>query len=344
MLQISVIVPAYNAEETLPLCLKALIYQSLPRHFYEIIVCDDGSTDATAVVAESHADMVLKLTNGGPGVARNEGVRVASGDIVVFTDADCVPEPDFLQQLTAPFEKNPDLAAVKGVYRSEQDELTARFVQREYEDRYLFMAANPRIDFIDTYAAAFRRDKYIEAGGYSPLFPLASVEDQELSFRLAAMGYEMRFLPTAVVAHKHANTLCSYFRKKMKIACWKVLVVKMHPNKVRSDSHTPIRIKLHLPLTLAFTASLLWMLFGGPWWLVGLLLVWSITLEWPFLKRNWFEDPIVCVATPIFVWTRSLAAVAGILQGLFLFGHVSYQPSDVAAMNAMRKWEDPDVA
>jgi GT2 family glycosyltransferase len=334
---ISVIVPAFNAAEVLGSCLEALARQTLPRTAYEIIVVDDGSTDRTAEVARAQADRVLTVPNGGPGLARNAGARVARGGILVFTDADCRPEPDFLEKLTAPWRENPAIVGGKGVYRSEQRALTARFVQAEYEDRYRRMAEFECIDFVDTYAAAFRRETFLAYGGYSPLFPLASVEDQEFSFRLAEAGEKIVYCPEARTLHRHAATPGQYLRKKWKIAFWKMLVLKLHPGKGLRDTHTPQRLKLHLVLTpLALLGTVAWMagLVGG--WAL-LLPALSVALEGPFMRRLWSRDRAVALLTPLFVWGRSLALAGGMVAGWLNFAFfASRRPESREAPAARR--------
>ncbi|MFQ5576479.1 MAG: glycosyltransferase, partial [Anaerolineae bacterium] len=145
---ISVIVPAYNAAPTLVACLQALNTQTVPRDAYEIIVVDDGSTDDTAAVARRRGARVVTQANAGPAAARNRGVKLAAGDPLLFTDADCIPAPDWIARLSAPFD-DPAVAGAKGVYRTGQPELTARFVQLEYEGKYDRLRQQAQIDFID---------------------------------------------------------------------------------------------------------------------------------------------------------------------------------------------------
>lgn len=317
----SVVIPAYNAEEILEGCLRALVSQTIERSDYEIIVIDDGSTDHTAAVARQYADQVETVSNAGPGLARNRGAQLARVDIIVFTDSDCVPEPDFLEKLLAPFD-DPEIVGAKGSYLSRQKALTARFVQAEYEDRYRYMHADARIDFIDTYAAAFRRETFLAAGGYSALFPFASVEDQEFSFRLAHRGATMVFVPAAQVWHRHADTFFGYVRKKYKIAFWKVLVLRLHPGKSVKDSHTPQRIKVQILLTPLAFLGLGSLLGVAPWWTIGFTFA-SIALEGPFIREQWDDDQDVALATPLYVWGRSLAFALGMLRGTLRFWHIT---------------------
>ncbi|MFO1520295.1 MAG: glycosyltransferase family A protein [bacterium] len=95
---ISVVIPAYNREKYLPECLNSVLAQTLPAD--EIIVVDDGSTDGTAEVARSFGGKIRvhSRPNGGIGAARNDGVRLATGEILTFLDSDDLWEPDKLRR------------------------------------------------------------------------------------------------------------------------------------------------------------------------------------------------------------------------------------------------------
>src|SRR5512137_682379 len=103
---ISVIIPAKDAANTLGECLEALLHQESLQleQDYEVIVVDDGSSDNTVEIAEQHAVRVIHQTHAGPAAARNAGVRHAKGTLLAFTDADCVPSPTWLRDLTRPFD------------------------------------------------------------------------------------------------------------------------------------------------------------------------------------------------------------------------------------------------
>jgi len=236
-IEVSVIVPARGGHDLLVRCLRALGEQRGLEDRFEVIVVDDGSEQPLKSIAEEYGARCTVQEPLGPAAARNTGAQAAQGKILAFTDSDCAPVESWLQNLTAPFD-DPEIVGVKGTYANEQAGWVPRFVQQEYEAKYRRMASLEKIDFIDTYSAAYRRDVFLENGGFDTAFPVPSVEDQELSFRLARKGYRMVFAPNAVVVHIHDETVSEYIRRKFNIGYWKAFMLRWLPEKMLSDSHT----------------------------------------------------------------------------------------------------------
>lgn len=319
--KMSVIVPAYQAGDAIDRCLEALEHQTVPRESYEIVVVDDGSRDETADRVRSHDGVrLLSQAHAGPACARNLGAKHARGDLLLFTDCDCEPMQDWIERMVTPLCSD-GIVGVKGAYLSHQREVVARFVQMEYEDKYERMARWESIDFVDTYAAGYRRDVFLANGGFDPTFPEASVEDQEFSFRLARLGHRMAFVPEARVYHQcHAHNLWSYWQRKFKIGFWKVLVAKRHPTKILHDSHTPQALKLQVLLVgltgLCFLGTLLW---PPLIWGVGIVALLFLLTTLPFAFKAWRKDPVVAVLSPALLLVRALALGTGFGVGLVAY-------------------------
>jgi cellulose synthase/poly-beta-1,6-N-acetylglucosamine synthase-like glycosyltransferase len=239
-----------------------------------------------------------------------------NGTIILFTDDDCVPTSDWLAAMIKPFD-DPEVVGVKGVYRTRQKAMAARFVQIEYEDRYRLMADLPDIDFIDTYSAGFRRDRFLEMSGYDNSFPVACAEDIELSYRMSARGWKMKFVPSAIVYHTHPDTLSRYLKKKYKFAFWRMLALRKNPNKALKDSHTPQVMKLQLLFAPALLAALGCDLVIRPKVPASLImcavfLVSTIPFTWRAIRK----DPTVGLFSPFLLAARAGAQLLGVVAGL----------------------------
>jgi len=312
---VSVIIPVYNGGQTLSACLEVLRRQTHPPA--EIIVVDDGSTDDTVVVAERFGVRILSQAHAGPAAARNRGAHAAQGDILLFTDADCAPAPDWIERMLAPF-ADLTVAGAKGEYRTRQRGLVARFVQQEYQDRYDRMAGRSQIDFVDTYSAAYRGHIFRAAGGFDTSFPTASVEDQEFSFRLAARGHRLVYVPGAIVTHQHDRSLGEYARRKYWIGFWKALVTGRYPGKLVHDSHTPQVLKLQMGLAALGALLLLsgasmraWPVAVSGWLTWALLLLSGVPF---YIKITRRDAPVLAVA-PLLLFVRAWALGLGFLLG-----------------------------
>ncbi len=256
----SVIIPAYNAEQTIGKCMNALRKQTFKD--FEVIIVDDGSKDGTAKIAAGFKGVkVLRQKNAGPATARNKGAKQAKGEIIVFLDSDCVAEKNWLEQMVAPFE-NQDISGVQGVYKNKQKELIARFTHLEIEQRYSKMAKQEFIDFIGSYSAAYKKKVFDEMEGFDTSFPMASGEDTDLSFRINKAGYKMVFNQRAAVYHFHPISLKKYLKVKFFRAYWRTKLYGKHSEKMLKDSYTSQTVKLQTGIFYLICLSLFMAPFG----------------------------------------------------------------------------------
>jgi glycosyltransferase involved in cell wall biosynthesis len=316
----SVIIPAFNAAGTLEACLQALHTQTVDAGTYEVIVVDDGSADETAEIATRQRATVLRQDHAGAAAARNRGAERARGEILLFTDADCEPLPDWIEQMLAPF-ADPEVSGAKGIYRTRQCSPVARFAQAEYEEKYDRLAQEGQIDFVDTYAAAYRRDVFLLYGGFDPEFLID--EDQEFSFRLAGAGHKLVFAPKAAVYHRHQATMWGYVRRKARIGYWKVRVHARHPAKAVRDSYTPWTQKAQLLLLpLAGAACVAAALGLASWWVPVVLMLSGLVTIGPMALKSARQGWAVLLLTPMLVLLRALALGVGMGLGVIRQGRL----------------------
>lgn len=313
----SVIVPAFNAAPTLGLCLSALLDQRELDGPLEIIVVDDGSTDGSAPLAQALAPRVrlLRQAHRGAGAARNRGAAAARGAILLFTDADCRPAPDWAARMLEPF-ADPAVAGAKGFFTSDQSALLARVVQAEYEEKDARLLRQSRLAFADTASAAYRAAVFRAAGGFRP--ELGAVEDTELAFRLAAAGHRLAPAPRARVAHRHPERLRDYVRRKLRYGRWGAGAYLSHPARMADDSRTPWSMRLQLllaPMLLAALALLPWYSAAG--WTAALTALAFLLSNLPYVGPTWRRHgPAVALAGPPVFLLRALALDAGLALGL----------------------------
>lgn len=320
---ITVVIPAYNAIKFLPACLKAIRRQSLPAD--EIIVVDDGSSDQTSRVAEENGARVLPQSHRGPAAARNLGVKQARGEIVLFTDADCEPEPDWVEQLMVPF-SDPLVAGVRGVCKTRQSEAVARLVQCEFEERYDRQEGQPSIDLVDSSSAAFRVAVLRSMGGFDPAFPRADNEDVELSYRLERAGQRLVFNRQAVVYHRHPITWWAYFRRKIRRGYWRMLVYRSFPGKAVRDSYTPQLLKLQIMLMyLGLGCLAIAPRLPDAGWGVLISLVSLLVSAIPFTRRARQYGRDLTLIAYLFILLRAFAFSIGIIGGVV--GMFFFHPS-----------------
>ena len=315
---LSIIIPAFDAATTLGECLPVLVAQ-LPVGG-EIIVVDDGSKDGTRELVARFPVRLETQSRRGPAAARNLGARQAKGEWLLFTDADCVPASNWIAEITRPF-ADPDIAGVKGAYRTHQREWTARFVQAEYEAKYDLMRKREKIDFVDTYSAAYRRDIFLANQGFDEAFPRASGEDIDFSYRLSRRGYRLVFAPNALVYHRHPAGVGEYIARKFHVGYWRVRMYEKHPGKMIADSHTPQSLKLQMGLVLLLAASTgAALLDGRALFIAFASVLFFLMTTVPFVRATYRRDRLIALLAPFFLFVRAVSLAAGFVAGLLKEG------------------------
>jgi glycosyltransferase involved in cell wall biosynthesis len=199
MTSFSIIMPVRNGASTLGRALDAIRRSSF--RDFEIIVVDDGSTDGSALVAERHGARVIRTSPRGPAAARNSGAALATGEILLFIDADCEVHSETLTILATAFATS-RIAAAFGSY---DDAPAARGLITEAKNlqhHYVHQHGSREAGTFWSGCGAVRRDVFFASGGFdAAAYPLSSIEDIELGTRLRAAGHVIALIPDARVKH-----------------------------------------------------------------------------------------------------------------------------------------------
>lgn len=197
--------PAYNAVPLLPRTLAPLLAMRADGKVSEVIVVDDRSTDETAVMAEEMGARVLVTpVNGGPGAARNIGVKEAIGNVVWFVDSDVIAEKDASDHVAAAF-ADPQVGAVFGSYDDSPADphWFSRYKNLMHHFYHQQSRGEPRTFWAG--CGAIRKDVFEEVGGFDiEAYPYPSIEDIELGYRIADAGYRIRIDPEMQGKHLKA--------------------------------------------------------------------------------------------------------------------------------------------
>jgi glycosyltransferase involved in cell wall biosynthesis len=224
---VSVIVPVYKGGRTLPRLLDALFAQDYPPSRYEVIVVDNGSTDDTPrILAAPRRRGLVRVYEGAPGsyAARNAGVARAAGTILAFTDADCLPAPDWLTQGTLALEKQ-SLDVVAGRVRQARP---PRENLIQTIDRLFFLRQSWYVTqgFGATANLLCKSAVMERVGGFDRR--LLSSGDRLFCQQAQKAGFRMGYGHEAVVDHEIRATLSGLARKEFRLGLGFGQLVGLH--------------------------------------------------------------------------------------------------------------------
>jgi glycosyltransferase involved in cell wall biosynthesis len=226
---VSVIIPVYNGADTIAACLQSLLEQTYPADAYEIIVVENGSTDDTTQIVERFPVRLFYSDRRGPAAARNLGLTRSDADIVAFTDADCIADPNWLTELIKPY-ADPTIGGVGGtILACHHADLTAveRF-SAEHPPLVNFVSGeNEFLPHLYTANASYRRDLVNRVGGFNPNLVTAEDVDFAWRFQLQAVA-ELCYAPDAVICHYHRSTPSSLAQQYRQYGFGEILLDTMY--------------------------------------------------------------------------------------------------------------------
>lgn len=200
---VSVVVAARDAAEVLPDCLRSLVALDYPEELLELIVVDNASKDATADVARAFSPRVTLLheSRRGASAARNRGIAAAAGEVIAFTDSDCVVDRSWLRELVAGMQgTNVGIAA--GRIRALRPCNRIAELGEMIHDHRRALASAPAYAISMNWASPKRVLEQVGPFDVS----LLRCQDVDLSYRIAQRGYRFVYVDEATVYHRNRST------------------------------------------------------------------------------------------------------------------------------------------
>ncbi len=229
-MKISVVIPVYNAEKYLEKCINSVIAQTYDN--WEIVAVDDGSKDNSWEILQHYSKidnriLVETKKNEGPGLTRNRGIEIASGDVIVFIDADDYIEPEYFSLLVEKMEKDKaDVVFIDVIQESPEGKVI------KYEKMSSFEGLNKK-DIIGCQMTG-----YLPWGGVRKAARTTLIKSNHLSYGSAAGGEESIF---SFELLRHANKIC-FIKKDL----YHYINRPSSQSKVSTDSPTLANMKMHL--------------------------------------------------------------------------------------------------
>jgi len=215
---VSIIVPVKNGAATVQELLESLMQIDYDKNKLEVIVVDGNSTDDTQEIVSKFPVGLLKEERPGLNAARNTGINHSKGEIIAFTDCDCVVPRNWIKRLTEDF-RNPQVGCVGGNILGYYDNFLSRYsdesilpVMRIFKKRKVLSSVKPPLQYPAGCNMAARREAIEDVGGYNENLMYGFDED-ELVERICKKDYSMVLDPKVVVKHKHRLTLLELLKQ-----------------------------------------------------------------------------------------------------------------------------------
>jgi cellulose synthase/poly-beta-1,6-N-acetylglucosamine synthase-like glycosyltransferase len=237
VLAVTVIVPIYNGEADLPELINCLRSQTYPTDRVKYLLVDNGSCDRTSSLIQQAAQdlasqgIVLQYLKEdriqSSYAARNTGIRAATGEIIAFTDADCRPQPNWLQELISPFADS-SIGLVVG----EIVALSGKTLLEKHAERHKVLSQqhtlnHPFRPYGQTANLAIRRQVLEQVGLFRPY--LTTGGDADLCWRVQEQtSWKLQFAPIAVVQHRNRSTVREYQSQWRRYGCSNRYLHELH--------------------------------------------------------------------------------------------------------------------
>lgn len=260
--RISVVVCSHNGAATMRSCCEGLSRLRYPD--FEVIVVDDGSTDATADIAAEYGFKVISVENQGLSTARNIGLEAASGEIISYIDDDAYPDPDWLTYIANDFMNNAYAGLGGPNLTPPEDELVAKCVANAPGGPIHVLLSDQEAEHIPGVNMSFRREALQAIGGFDPQFRAAG-DDVDICWRLLEANQVIGFSPSAVVWHHRRASALAYYRQQVGYGKAEALLEKKWPERYNALGYPAWHGHLYGGGSFKWRSRRLEKIFHGVW-------------------------------------------------------------------------------
>jgi len=221
---VSVIVPVYNAEKAIQICVHSLLALDYPKGNLELVFVNNRSTDNTHRLLSGFSEQIkiLHEMKKGPAAARNKGILNSSGEIIAFTDADCSVDKNWLKKIVKPLQDE-SIGIVGGKILSKRPcNKIEEFGENIHDHGKAINEFKP--PYVITMNWASRRSVITEVGLFDESF--TRCEDVDLSHKIMQADYRLVYQPEAIIYHGNEKTLSGLFIEGFKHGFWSIKVHK----------------------------------------------------------------------------------------------------------------------
>lgn len=227
---VSIIIPVLNGEKFIERCLQSLVVLNYPKECFEIILVDNGSTDKTVEIVRNYQkdnidDINIRLCFEdikSSYVARNLGIRESKGDIIAFTDIDCIVDKEWLANIIQGFSDKTVGGIAGDILPESKDSLVERYSANEKILSQKETFNSNFLPYAQTANAAYKKELFDRIGYFDDVI---SGGDADYSWRMQLeTEYKLIYIQDAVVLHKHRTDLKGLFKQRFKHGYGSVLI------------------------------------------------------------------------------------------------------------------------
>jgi O-antigen biosynthesis protein len=260
--RISVVVCSYNGSATIRSCLEGLERLEYPNH--EVIVVNDGSTDATGAIAREFDFRLIETPNRGLSSARNTGIAAAEGEIVAFVDDDAWPDPHWLHYVAQTFITTDHVAVGGPNVAPSGDGSIADSVANAPGGPVHVLLSDQEAEHIPGCNMSFRKSALIAVGGFDPQFRVAG-DDVDICWKLQQQGWTIGFHAAAMIWHRRRNSVRRYWKQQQGYGRAEAMLVPKWPEKYNLAGHATWSGRLYGPGVIRALAWRPRRIYHGSW-------------------------------------------------------------------------------